>query len=299
MPNPPGATAVKTDAPPPAMIGGMENDFLADVLAHIEAHLFEPLTLADLAAVAGLSPYHFSRAFTARLGNSVMDHVRARRLEAAYMRLSGSSPPELIDLAFDCGFESQEAFTRAFRRRYGIAPGQFKRASQPRRFEAMPDSANVTQLANVRRDAFSVAGPRAAFDDENKSGIPSLWPRLIRCLPLAGQMSHGTYGVCWAADMKSGTINYMAGVEVKDDTALPEGFERIALKAQTYAVFRITLDGGNLHRQMQAAMPLIWGGLLPKSGLKHVPAPDLEVYPDDFNPEVKGMYVDIYIPVEG
>src|SRR5215470_13754895 len=144
-----------------------ERDFLADVLAYIEAHLFEPMALADLAAVAGLSPYHFCRLFTARLGNSVMDHVRARRLEAAYMRLSGSHPPELIDLALDCGFESQEAFTRAFRRRYGIAPGQFKRASQPRRIGMMNEAAtaNVKQLAAMKRGAFTVAGPRAAFDD--------------------------------------------------------------------------------------------------------------------------------------
>ncbi len=278
----------------------MENDFLADVLAYIEAHLFEPMTLADLAAIAGLSPYHFSRLFTARLGNSVMDHVRARRLEAAYMRLSGSNPPELIDLALDCGFESQEAFTRAFRRRYGIAPGQFKRASQPRRIEMMNEvvTANVKQLANAKRGAFTIAGPRAAFDDENKSGIPALWPRLIRCLPLQGQAGTNTYGVCWAGDLKKGSINYMAGVEVKGDAKLPDGFERIDIAPQTYAVFRITLDGGNLHQQMQAAMPLIWGGLLPKSGLKFVPAPDLEVYPPDFNPEVKGMYVEIYIPVE-
>ena len=278
----------------------MENDFLADVLAHIEAHLFEPLTLADLAAVAGLSPYHFSRAFTARLGNSVMDHVRARRLEAAYMRLSGSNPPELIDMAFDCGFESQEAFTRAFRRRYGIAPGQFKRAAQPKRMQTMSDTitANVQQLADVKRGAFTVAGPRAAFDDENKSGIPALWPRLIRCLPLKGQAGMNTYGVCWAGDLKKGSINYMAGVAVHGDAPLPDGFERIAIAAQTYAVFRITVEAGNLHLQMQAAMPVIWGDLLPKSGRKFVPAPDLEVYPENFNPEVKGMYVDIYIPVE-
>ena len=282
------------------MIGNMENDFLANVLAHIEAHLFEPLTLADLAAVAGLSPYHFSRAFTARLGNSVMDHVRARRLEAAYMRLSGSNPPELIALAFDCGFESQEAFTRAFRRRYGIAPGQFKRSAQPRRIQAMSDTAtaNVRQLDNVKRGAFTIAGPRAVFDDDNKSGIPSLWPRLIRCLPLPGQASKHTYGVCWAGDLKKGSIHYMAGVEVEGDAMLPDGIARIAIAPQTYAVFRITLDGGNLHEQIQAAMPLIWGELLPKSGLKFVPAPDLEVYPGDFNPQVKGMHVDIYIPVE-
>lgn len=278
----------------------MENDFLADVLAHIEAHLFEPLTVADLAAVADLSPWHFSRAFTARLGNSVMDHVRARRLEAAYMRLSGSNPPNLIDLAFDCGFESQEAFTRAFRRRYGIAPGQFRRAAQPRRPDAMTDTAtaNVQRLDNTKREAFTIAGPSAVFSEENKAGIPALWPRLIRCLPLQGQAGYGTFGVCWMSDTKSGSLNYMAGVEVKGDAKLPDGFERIELEPQTYAVFRIGLDGSNLHQQMQAAMPLIWGEMLPKSGLKHVPAPDLEVYPGNFNPEVKGMHVDIWIPVE-
>jgi AraC family transcriptional regulator len=278
----------------------MENDFLADVLAHIEAHLFDPLTLAQLADVAGLSPYHFSRLFTARLGNSVMDHVRARRLEAAYMRLSGSNPPELIALALDCGFESQEAFTRAFRRRYGIAPGQFKRAAQPRRMEIVSDTttANVQRLANIKRSAFSIAGPRAAFDNDNKSGIPALWPRLIRCLPLPGQASMNTYGACWGVDPKEGRFNYMAGVEVTGDARLPDGFERLDLAPQSYAVFRIALDGSALHPQMQVAMPLIWGGLLPKSGLKVVSAPDLEVYPPDFNPELKGMYVDIYIPIE-
>jgi AraC family transcriptional regulator len=274
-------------------------DFLADVLAHIEAHLFEPLTVNGLAVVASLSPYHFSRVFTARLGTSVMDHVRTRRLEAAYMRLSGSAPPELIDLAFDCGFESQQAFTRAFRRRYGIAPGKFRHSSHSKRIELMDDiTADVKQLPAVKLGALTVAGPRAAFDNENKSGIPALWPRLIRSLPLQGQKSRNTYGVCWGVEAKEGRFNYLAGVEVNNEATLPEGFERIALKPQTYAVFRITLDGSDLHPQMQAAMPIIWGDMLPKSGLKIVRAPDFELYPEEFNPAVKGAHVDIFVPVE-
>src|SRR5258707_11831769 len=102
-------------------------DFLADVLAYIEAHRDEPMTVAELAAVAGFSPYHFSRLFTARFGISAMEYVRTCRLQAAALRLTGDSPPPLTELAFDAGFESQEAFTRAFRRRYGTPPGQFQR----------------------------------------------------------------------------------------------------------------------------------------------------------------------------
>src|SRR5690242_600400 len=83
------------------------------VLAHIERNLFEPLSVGALADVADLSPFHFSRLFTARVGESVMAYVRRRRMLCAAARL-GRNPgvtddietPALIDLALDCGFES-------------------------------------------------------------------------------------------------------------------------------------------------------------------------------------------------
>ncbi|HEY0105833.1 MAG TPA: AraC family transcriptional regulator [Rhizomicrobium sp.] len=281
-------------------------DFLAQVLAHIEAHRDEPLTVAELAAVAGFSPYHFSRLFAARFGESVMGYVRLCRLQAAALRLAGDAPPPLAELAFDCGFESQEAFTRAFRRRYGTPPGRFQRAALARQSRSpmerpMPHhpAARVARLEDlVRRPAFAVAGVGALFTEDNKRGIPALWPRLVRALPLAGQVDARTYGVCKMIDRQEGCLRYLAGVEVAGDAPLPEGFERIGLDAHAYAVFRLTLDGGALHPQMQAAMPRIWGELLPKSGLKVVPAPDFELYPADFEPLRKGSHVDMYVAVE-
>jgi AraC family transcriptional regulator len=282
----------------------MNHDFLAEVLAYIEAHRDEPMTVAELAAVAGFSPYHFSRLFTARFGTSVMGYVRDCRLQAASLRLTGDNPPALIDLAFDCGFESQEAFTRAFRRRYGVPPGQFQRDAlrlQPmERKMPAPGNANVVMLPElVTRAAFAVAGVGALFTEDNKSGIPGLWPRLIRELPLKGQVDARTYGVCRMVDKQEGSLRYVAGVEVTGDAALPDGFERIALDTHTYAVFRLVLDGTMLHPQMQAAMPKIWGEMLPKSGFRTVPAPDFELYPADFEPNRKGAYVDMYIAIEG
>ncbi|MEI9990070.1 MAG: AraC family transcriptional regulator [Rhizomicrobium sp.] len=228
-----------------------EPDFLADILAYIEAHRGGPLTVAEL--------------------------------------------------AFDCGHESQEAFTRAFHRRYGVPPGQFKREAleQPRKETVMPATAKVELLADrVPRAAFTVAGVGALFTDENKSGIPGLWPRLIRVLPLAGQADARSYGVCRMEDKEEGALKYIAGVEVTGDAPLPDGFERIALDAHVHAVFRLTLDGSALHPQMQAAMGKIWGELLPRSGLKTVPAPDFELYPSDFEPMRKGSHVDMYIAAE-
>lgn len=99
---------------------------LNELLAWIEARLDEPLTLDAIAAQAGLSPYHFSRLFTARMGRSVMAYARGRRLIRGARRLVAEPDIKLIDLAFDGGFESQEAFTRAFRRLFGVSPGRFR-----------------------------------------------------------------------------------------------------------------------------------------------------------------------------
>lgn len=280
-------------------------DFLADTLAHIEAHLFAPLSVATLADAAGLSPWHFSRAFTARLGESVMGYVRGRRLEAAAFRLAAANPPALIDLAFDCGFESQEAFTRAFRRRFGAPPGQFERTTAKHDMgenEMSKASTNprVTMRDGlVQRDAFTVAGLSAIFDSDNKGGIPALWPRLLKCLPLAGQVDGRSYGVMAMLDKNEGSITYTAGVEVNGDAKLPAGFERVTIPANRYAVFRLDLDGPNLHPQIQAAMPVIWSEMIPRAGFKIAQAPDFEAYPDGFNPTQKGAYMEMWLPVEG
>jgi AraC family transcriptional regulator len=279
-------------------------DILADTLARIEAQLFMPLSVASLAEAAGLSPWHFSRAFTARLGESVMGYVRGRRLEMAAFRLAAANPPSLIDLALDCGFESQEAFTRAFRRRFGQPPGQFRRDApkHDRRENEMrttPSPPRVTMAeARAHRGAFTVAGLRAVFDGDNKNGIPLLWPRLLRCLPFDGQVDARAYGVLAAHDKTEGSVSYMAGVEVTGGATLPAGFETIDIPANDYAVFRLDLDGPNLHPQIQAAMPIIWGELIPKAGIKVAQAPDFELCPEGFDPARKGAYLQMWIPVE-
>src|SRR5262245_34872060 len=83
------------------------------VLVHIQQHLDEPLPLQDLAGLAGLSPYHFHHVFSGMLGESLAKHVRRLRLERAATRLK-LSRLAVIDIAQEAGYETHEAFTRAF-----------------------------------------------------------------------------------------------------------------------------------------------------------------------------------------
>lgn len=271
-------------------------------MAFVEAHAFEPLSLADLAAVASLSPYHFARAFSARYGLTPMAFVRARRLGLAAKALSGPNPPSLVHLAFDAGFESQEGFTRAFKRAFGVTPGRYRRgAALPSETAAMTDARSAVRLtqepAPVRKPALRVAGPTAVFGEDNKAGIPMLWPRLIERLPLAGQLGDITYGVGWPASGVDGCFNYMAAVAIAPDAPAPEGLETKDIPEKSYLVFRLETDASDLHTQMQAAHRQIWGERVPASGVKLASAPDLEVYPPGFRAD-RPSRIEWWIPVE-
>lgn len=285
---------------------------LNDLLAWIETRLDDPLTLDLIAGQAGLSPYHFSRLFTARMGRSVMAHVRARRLVGGARRLVADPDLKLVDLAFDCGFESQEAFTRAFKRLFGVAPGRFRSGFALQPIEGQypmnapsfgadaSASASVVQLPDLARlDGFCVAGPSRRFGQDNRSEIPQLWAALIGALPFEGQHpGWETYGVVWSADREEGSFAYMAGVAVAPGCTLPPGFDEKRIPAASYLVFRITLDGSAPHPQLKRAMALIWGQLIPSSGRTVADSPDFERYDGRFSPNEPGAFIDFHVPVE-
>jgi AraC family transcriptional regulator len=283
------------------------DDPLERARLHIEAGLFEPLTLGQLADAAGLSAYHFTRQFGARFGTSPIAYVRARRLSAAADRLCDGAAPSLIDLAFDCGFDSQEGFTRAFKRVFGIPPGLYRRASartSPSEIFVMPDSADSRiQLSQtpgpVRKGRLRIAGFAADFNETDKAGIPKLWDRLIERMPVQGGLGE-TFGVCSAASAASepGCMRYLAGVHLTAEAPAPEGMEIVELEPQASLIFRQVMDGGPLQPQMLAAAREIWGERLPKSGYRLVQAPDLEFYPADSTPDQAGAWVEWWVPVE-
>ena len=274
----------------------------------IEQHLDEPLTLERIAREAALSPYHFSRLFTARMGRSVMAHVRGRRLVRGARRLCDEPDLKLVELAFDCGFDSQEAFTRAFKRVFGVSPGRFRtgfavdpiEGQFPMNAPSSVPAEPVVRLPElVTMPAFHVAGPSRLFDEATKSEIPQLWSALIGALPFAGQVnSWATYGVVSSADKAEGCFRYMAGVGVAAGCTPPPGFAVQEIPTATYAVFRITLDGGALHPQVKQAMAAIWGELLPASGLKVAEGPDFELYDGRFDPRKAGSVIDFHVPVD-
>src|SRR5260221_7422984 len=96
------------------------------VLEHIDQQLDQPLNLDTLAAVAHFSPFHFHRLFAAWTGETLGDYLRRRRVEVAAMRLASQPRLTVLPAALSVGFGSAEAFSRAFKTRFGASPSAWR-----------------------------------------------------------------------------------------------------------------------------------------------------------------------------
>lgn len=96
------------------------------VIDYIEEHLHEPLEIERIAKHAGFSKFHLHRVFKKYVGMSIAEYIRMRRLASASAMLLYTKE-KIIDIAFHNYFESQEAFTRAFKKYYHLPPGQYRK----------------------------------------------------------------------------------------------------------------------------------------------------------------------------
>jgi AraC-like DNA-binding protein len=106
---------------------GLSRERLNRVQDYIEAHLDDRLTLTELAGVACLSPYHFSRSFKQATGVGPQRYVIQRRLERVKTLLRRTNQP-LALIAQEAGFADQSHLTSIFRRETGVTPGRYRAA---------------------------------------------------------------------------------------------------------------------------------------------------------------------------
>ena len=100
---------------------------ITHVREYIDRHYARPLTVDDLAKRAGLSTYHFIRAFRAHVGQTPHQYLRARRIERA-RELLITTPMPITEICDAVGFQSLGSFSSLFRKLTGETPAAFRAA---------------------------------------------------------------------------------------------------------------------------------------------------------------------------
>lgn len=108
-------------------------------IEYIEDNLSKKIELKELADKVFLSKYHFHRIFHAAVGEPVAEYIRKRRLLEAANELLNTDD-KIIDIALKYQFSTQESFTKAFKKFYGLPPKEFKK-----------NRTNVTMLHSKNR----------------------------------------------------------------------------------------------------------------------------------------------------
>lgn len=269
-------------------------------LWQIEHRFLGELTLDMIAEAAGVSKYHLVRAFGLATGMPVMRYVRGRRLsEAARMLAAGEN--EILPVALDAGYQSHEAFTRAFRDQFGVTPDQIRKARSTDAIRLL-EPTRMTPQSSVTLDepqymngaGFTVAGLKQSYSAGQMAGIPSQWQKFATYIGhIDGAVPGVSYGVICNGD-DDGNIDYMTGMAVTDTSSLPAEFDTVVIAPQRYAIFT---HKGHV-TSIGATWMAIFNEALPATGKRMVRAPQFERVGDEFDPDTGNGEIQIWIPVE-
>ncbi|MCO0597120.1 AraC family transcriptional regulator [Peribacillus butanolivorans] len=275
---------------------------------YMEEHLLEDLTIESISRQANASAFHFQRTFTILTDISVGEYVRRRRLTLAAQEISRTNC-KIIDLAYKYGYDTPEAFSKAFRRQHGVSPSEARKYIGKLTFYErlviqvilkgeIPMKYNI-----IERDSFQLIGIKREFslvNGENLIGIPKLWDKVNsdgtddQLGKLNNGQIKGLLGVCVDKRIleQNETMDYWIATEY--DGQVPEGYSSLTIPASKWVIFEV-------HGPMPDAIQEVWKRIFsewfPTSGYEHAGTPEMEVYTDDdaSNPD---YYSEIWIPVK-
>jgi AraC family transcriptional regulator len=263
------------------------------VIEHIASHLDEALALETLAAQACLSPFHFHRVFRGMVGETALELARRLRMERAAWQLLHTEL-SVTEIAFDAGYETHEAFSRAFRASYAQSPSGFRRRRHARIELAAPCGVHFSSAGHIPPFIPKTSGGRTMHVDIES--YPELRVGTVRHVGPYMQIAEafGRLGEIAAParlferpgammvalfhdDPETTPVEELrsdAAVVVPEDVSLPAGLAEQRIPAGPYAS---TVHVGP-YEQLGDVWARFMGEWLPASGRRLGPGVSYEVY---------------------
>ncbi len=278
------------------------------VLRRIEEDLEGDLSLEALSAAADFSRFHFHRQFSALYGVSPYQYIQALRLKRAAYRLAYRDD-SLLDIALEGGYDSHEAFSRAFKKRFGQTPSAFRQSPQWHAWDAAYERVRQARRQSMSqtdnpRDVSIVDFPETPVAMLSHRGAPAGLGDTIR-LFIAWRREHGlsprvsdTYNVFYGNPFETPPSEFRLDLCASTEQPVEPnetGVVSSVLQAGRCAVLRhIGSDDG-----LEASMTYLYGEWLPASGetLRAFPlfCRRVRFFPDVLEREA---ITELYLPLE-
>ncbi|MEM9082311.1 MAG: AraC family transcriptional regulator [Planctomycetota bacterium] len=295
-------------------------DRIIRVLRHMQDHLDEEMTPAELAKVASFSAYHFQRVFRSLTGESVMSHIRRLRLERAALALlseKGDTEQGITGLAFDAGYRSHEAFTRAFSAHFGRSPREFRQHGRSVHLPTVPSGVHYGALEELKEWNFietecismeveikQVPGVKYAYLEHKGpyEGIGTCFEQLFGIAGKAGMLGPGMESFGLYYDDPDSTpaekLRSRACLKVGEN---PQFDPSIGLKVDQRAggQYAVVMYRGP-YENLKQPYDFLYREWLPESGHEPADAPCFEIYinnPQEVKPE--DLLTQICVPLAG
>lgn len=268
------------------------------VISYIEDNLTGDIDYNKMAKIACCSTYHFQRMFSYITDIPLSEYIRRRRLTVAAFELQNSSI-KIIDLALKYGYDSPDAFSRAFKKLHGVTPsiardmGVQLKAYPCLSFHISIKGDVEMNYRIVEKEAYTVFGKSITIgvDDNPAEIIPKFWRDF---------QEDGTYKkICKAARFEaySGPLlggasydynndgsyrnKYIINTILPVDAEIPEEFDVIEIPKTKWAVFSEAYDTveetANIITNLWKRVFTEW---FPISEYEVADGPQLEVYPE-------------------
>lgn len=229
---------------------------IRQAIAVIEDNIMTVSNPAEVARGVHISEMYLQRGFQIMTGFTIGEYIRNRRLYIAACELVNTDK-KVIDIAFDCGYESPESFAKAFSRFHGASPSQVRSGqSQLRTF--LPLSISITIQGGNQMNfkvakvfPFRVIGFQKEFTfEEAYEKIPQFWDEIFEKYAKnvyegnAPENAYekalmdnciGEYGVC-ADDVGNGKLRYLIAGKYSGGE-VPEGMVLYEFPMHEWAVF--------------------------------------------------------------
>lgn len=270
-------------------MSAMQAPFLKSLLKLLSESNDASLDLDELTRLTGYSKYYLCRSFYAAAQEPLQTYLRRLRLARGAEALRRGE--RILDVALALGYQSQEAFHRAFVKMFNVTPKALQNGDHhPSLLLKRPWQEQFMPLPPLpcRQETlpgFELFGIGGTFDYEQLSQIELLWQDFHTAIPA----DEASYGVTLPCPEDAEKFRYFAATAHTAGNI--GGLQKIRIPAQTYTVFRHTGAAETLLR----AFNYIWGVWLPEQG-QEVAGIDFEYYPPGYNPTSATSWMDIYIP---